>query len=104
MRWKRLHADTEPSEEREAGFTEGKGSPACSEDEGEEEQTPRVKRASHNRTLVTYLKVDTEVVNSTANIDQSSCCPAQNTNAPFPPTAFPSTDTSNLCALVEAFV
>ena len=43
-RWKRLHADTEPSEEREAGFAESKGSPACSEDEGEEEQTPRVKR------------------------------------------------------------
>ena len=43
-RRKRLHADTEPSEEREAGFAESKGSPACSEDEGEEEQTPRVKR------------------------------------------------------------
>ena len=41
-RRKRLHADTEPS--REAGFAESKGSPACSEDEGEEEQTPRVKR------------------------------------------------------------
>ena len=44
MRRKRLHTDTEPSEEREAGFAESKGSPACSEDEGEEEQTPRVKR------------------------------------------------------------
>ena len=44
FRRKRLHADTEPSEEREAGFAESKGSPACSEDEGEEEQTPRVKR------------------------------------------------------------
>ena len=43
-RRKRLHADTEPSEEREAGFAESEGSPACSEDEGEEEQTPRVKR------------------------------------------------------------
>ena len=43
-RRKRLHADTEPSEEREAGFAESKGSPACSEDEGEEEQTPQVKR------------------------------------------------------------
>ena len=29
-RRKRLHADTEPSEEREAGFAESKGSPACS--------------------------------------------------------------------------
>ena len=43
-RRKRLHADTEPSEEREAGFAESKDSPACSEDEGEEEQTPQVKR------------------------------------------------------------
>ena len=43
-RRKRLHADTEPSEEREAGFAESKVSPACSEDEGEEEQTPQVKR------------------------------------------------------------
>ena len=43
-RRKSLHADTEPSEEREAGFAESKGSPACSEDEGEEEQTPQVKR------------------------------------------------------------
>ena len=39
-RRKRLHADTEPSEEREAGFAESKGSPARNEDEGEEEQTP----------------------------------------------------------------
>ena len=43
-RRKRLHADTEPSEEREAGFAESKGSPACNTDEGEEEQTARVKR------------------------------------------------------------
>ena len=42
-RRKRLHADTEPSEEREAGFAESKGSPACNEDEGDEEWTIAVR-------------------------------------------------------------
>ena len=42
-RRKRLHTDTEPSEEREAGFAESKGSPACNEDEDDEEWTIAVR-------------------------------------------------------------